>query len=41
MSAIENSQISLYYHFNKTIKGPGANFQSPGFSQSMLEFDQI
>ena len=26
---MKNAQISLYYHFNKIIKGPGTSFQSP------------
>ena len=30
---IKNSQISLYFHFNKLIKGPGTTFKSPALSQ--------
>ena len=33
MSAIKNGQISLYSRFNKIIKGPGTNLQSPALSQ--------
>ena len=33
MSTIKNGQISLYYHFNKIIKGPGTSFHSPALSQ--------
>ena len=33
MSTIKNGQISLYCHFNKIIKGPGTNFQSPELNQ--------
>ena len=33
MSAIKNSLISLYCHFNKMIKGPGTSFQSPALGQ--------
>ena len=29
MSTIKNGQISLYCHFNKTVKGPGTTFQFP------------
>ena len=28
MSTIKNGRISLYCHFNKTIKGTGTSFQS-------------
>ena len=34
MSTIKNGTISLYYHFNKIIKGPGTSFQSPAFTQT-------
>ena len=37
MSTIKNGQILLYRHFNKIIKEPGTSFQSPAFSQNMLE----
>ena len=37
MSAIENGLISLYYHFNKIIKGSGTSFQSPVQAENMLE----
>ena len=30
---IKNDQSSLYCHFNKIIKGPGASFQSAALSQ--------
>ena len=33
MSTIKNGQILLFCHFNKIIKEPGTNFQSPAFSQ--------
>ena len=33
MSTIKNDQISLYFHFNKMIKGPGTNVQSPAVNQ--------
>ena len=33
MSTIKDEQISLYYHFNKIIKGPGTSFQSPAVTQ--------
>ena len=33
MSTTKNDQISLYCHFRKIIKGPGARFQSPASSQ--------
>ena len=33
MSTIKDEQISLYYYFNKIIKGPGTSFQSPALSQ--------
>ena len=33
MSSIKNDQSSLFCHFNKIIKGPGASFQSPKLSQ--------
>ena len=33
MSPIKNGQISLYFRFNKIIKGPGTSFQSPALSQ--------
>ena len=33
MSTIKNDQISLYYHFNKIIRGRGTSFQSPTLSQ--------
>ena len=33
MSTIKNGQISLYYHFNKIIKGPVTSLQSPALSQ--------
>ena len=33
MSTMKNGQISLYYCFNKIIKGPGTSFQSPALSQ--------
>ena len=29
-------QISLYCHFNKIIKGPGASFQSPALNQKHI-----
>ena len=29
MSTIKNGQVSLYFYFNKIIKGPGTSFQSP------------
>ena len=41
MSTIKNGQISLYYHFNKIIKGPGTSFHSPALSQNMLEMFSI
>ena len=34
MSTIKNGQISLYCHFNKIIKEPGTNFQSPALTQN-------
>ena len=37
MSTIKNSQILVYCHFNKIIKGPETSFQSPALSQNMLE----
>ena len=34
MSAIKNSQISLYFHFNKILElGLGTSFQSPAWNQ--------
>ena len=33
MSAIKNSQMSSYCHFNIIIKEPGTTFQSPALSQ--------
>ena len=33
MSPIKNDQISLYFRFNKIIKGPGTSFQSPPLIQ--------
>ena len=33
MSVIKNGQISLYYHFDKIIKGSGTSLQSPALSQ--------
>ena len=36
MSTIKNGQISLYYHFNKIIKGPGTSVQSPTLSQKHI-----
>ena len=33
MSTIKNGQISLYFHFNKIVKGPGTSVQSPVLSQ--------
>ena len=33
MSTIKNRQTLPYCHFNKVIKEPGTNFQSPAFSQ--------
>ena len=33
MSAVKNGQISLYFYFNKIIKGPGTSFQSPALRQ--------
>ena len=33
MSTMKNGQISLYYCFNKIIKGPGTSFQFPALSQ--------
>ena len=27
MSSIKNGQISLYFYFNKIIKGPGTSFR--------------
>ena len=33
MSAIKNGQISLYYHFNKLMKGLRPALQSPALSQ--------
>ena len=36
MSAIENGQMLLYYHFKKIIKGPGTSFQSPALSQKHI-----
>ena len=37
MSTIKNSQISLYYHFNKIIKVPETSFQSPTLSQKHVK----
>ena len=37
MSTIKNDQNSLYWHFNKIIKGPGTRLQSPALSQNILE----
>ena len=36
MSTVKNGQISLYYHFNKIIKGSGANFQFPALKQKYV-----
>ena len=33
MSTIKTSQISLYCHFSKIIKGPGTSFQSVALNQ--------
>ena len=33
MSTIKNGQMSLYFHFNKIIKGPETSFQTPELSQ--------
>ena len=33
VSTIKNGQISLYWHFDKIIKGPGTSFQSPASSK--------
>ena len=32
-SHYKDGQISLYCHYNKTVKGPGTSFQSPAMSQ--------
>ena len=37
MSTVKNGQISLYCHFNKTMKRPGTSLQLPALSQNMLE----
>ena len=37
MSTIKNGQISLYFHFNKIIKGTGTSFQSPALSQKHVK----
>ena len=37
MSTIKNRQISLYCHFNKIIKEPETNFQSPALSQENVQ----
>ena len=39
MSTIKNSQISLYFHFKKIMKGPRTSFQSPALNQKMYQFD--
>ena len=33
MPTVKDGQISLYYHFNKIIKGPRTSFQSQALSQ--------
>ena len=33
MSTVKNGQISLYCHFNKTMKRPGTSLQLPALSQ--------
>ena len=33
MSNIKNGHISIYFNFNKIIKGPETSFQSPVLSQ--------
>ena len=33
ISTTKNSQILLYFRFNKIIKGPGTSFQSPALSK--------
>ena len=35
---IKNGQISLYFRFNKIIKGPWTSFQSPALSQKHVMF---
>ena len=37
MLAFKNGQMSLYYHFNKIIKGPGTSLQSPALSQKHVK----
>ena len=37
MSTIRNDQISLYWHFNKIMKGPETSFQSPHCAKNMLK----
>ena len=49
MSTIKNGQMSLYFHFSETMKGPGNSFQSPAMNEkpvrtvsySTLVLDQI
>ena len=33
---MKNGQISLYFHFNKIIKGSGTNFQSPSLNKKHI-----
>ena len=32
LNRVKNDQVSLYYQFNKIIKGPGTSYQSPALS---------
>ena len=41
MPPIKNGQISLYCHFNKIIKGPGASFQFLALSQKHARAFQV
>ena len=36
MSNIKNGHISIYFNFNKIIKGPETSFQSPVLSQKQV-----
>ena len=41
MSTIKNGQILLFCHFDKIVKEPEANFQSPAFNTISNHTEQV